>query len=126
MRRSGNLPEPSRLSYAPATRPHDVLADCASRSKSSGRLQAIPGRCVVASVSDASEIRSYSRPHLTGRPPNFAPSCKSGVSSDGQFGDKYLAFSLRAQQHRDKENGQAHNRGDETRTRKADQEGGRV
>ena len=49
-----------------------------------------------------------------------------GVSSDGQVGDEYLAFRLRAQQHRDKEDCQAYHRGDENRTRQGDVVGGRV
>ena len=49
--------------------------------------------------------------------PEPTPGLKRGISSDGQVGDEYLAFGLRAQQHRDKEDGQAHHRGDENRTR---------
>jgi hypothetical protein len=51
---------------------------------------------------------------------------KGEASSDGQVGDKYFASRLRAQQHRDKEDGQAHHRRDENRTRQADLVGGRV
>src|SRR5437016_5531220 len=101
-----------------------------------GRLQSpefvSPGKiCLGAvwsrpSLSDVSEIKLvFSIPRY--RPTqNFAPSCKRRVSSDGQIGDEYLAFRLRAQQHRDKEDGQAHHRGDENRTRQADLVGGRV
>src|SRR4051794_16679425 len=73
MRRSGHLSESlARLNYAPATRPHDALADCASRSKSKPTRQEAckqsPGRCVVASVSPTSaRSSSYSRTQVNSR-----------------------------------------------------------
>jgi hypothetical protein len=64
--------------------------------------------------------------HYAPAAPNFACRKKRGVSSDGKVSDHYLALRLRAQQHRDKEDGQAHHRGDENRTRQADLVSGRV
>ena len=69
------------------------------------------------------DLTSHSEVH--GKLARDAP-LPEGVSSDGQVGDEYLAFRLRAQQHRDKEDGQAHHRGDENRTRQADLVGDRV
>jgi hypothetical protein len=54
------------------------------------------------------------------------PGLRRRVSGDGQVGHQDLSSCLRAQQHGDKEDGQAHHRGDENRTRQPDLVGGRV
>ncbi len=58
--------------------------------------------------------------------PEPAPGLKREVSSDGQVGHQDLSLRLRAQQHRDKEDGQPDHRGDEDRARKGDVVGGCV
>jgi hypothetical protein len=65
-------------------------------------------------------------PPPAGAAPEPVPGPKRGVSSDGQVGHQDLSSCLRAQQHGDKEDGQADHRGDENRTRKGNVLGGCV
>src|SRR5438874_13485487 len=103
-------------------RPHGALAGCASKSKSKPVVRMVASNPLGAvwsrpSLSDVSEIKLVFRILPYRSTSNFALSGKREVSSDGQVSDQYLALRLRAQQHRDKEDGQAHHRGDENRTR---------
>jgi hypothetical protein len=58
--------------------------------------------------------------------PEPVPGLRRRVSGDGQVGHQDLSSCLRAQQHGDKEDGQAHHCGDENRTRKGNVLGGCV
>src|SRR5204862_3941404 len=131
MRCSGHLPEPRRpelragLDPTALSRvaPLKVNRNPVVRMVASNPLGAVWSR---PSLSDVSEIKLVFLIPPYRPTPHLASSCNRGVSSDRQVSDEYLAFRLRAQQHRDKEDGQAHHCGDENRTRQADLMGGRV
>src|SRR6266481_991697 len=70
------------------------------------------------------ECRGYFSTTVRRRAGRTGP--KGAVSSDGQVGHQDLSSCLRAQQNGDKEDRQAHDRGNQDRTRKADLVEGRV
>ena len=78
-----------------------------------------PARLGLPEVLAIGEEGHLIRPRDVERP-------KKGVSGDSQVGDQDLSSRLRAQQDSNKEDGQAHHRGDEDRTRKGNLVGGRV